>query len=142
MHAFVTVPGEASVAAAARIERAVVDALACEGGTASVIGFAGEYCGYWVTPEEYDAQLYEGASTLYGREASVWLQDELVRLVRRAMDDAPDDDAERSTAPECAGIRPPRFAAATAALAFLVVIFVALPVAMSTAPWEAGLVPF
>ena len=77
-----------------------------------MIGFAGEYCGYWVTPEEYDAQLYEGASTLYGREASVWLQDELVRLVRRAMDDAPDDDAESAAAPECAGVRPPRLAAA------------------------------
>ena len=106
------------------------------GGTASVIGFAGEYCGYWVTPEEYDAQLYEGASTLYGREASVWLQDELVRLVRRAMDDAPDDDAESAAAPECAGVRPPRLAAAMAALLFCRDA-AALPVAMSTAPWEA-----
>ena len=41
-----------------------VAALPGAGNSATVIGFAGDYCGYWVTPEEYDAQMYEGASTL------------------------------------------------------------------------------
>jgi hypothetical protein len=46
-------------------------------------GLANEYMSYFVTPEEYDAQHYEGGSTMYGRMESVLMQEELVKLVGR-----------------------------------------------------------
>ena len=45
-----------------------------------MLGFSGEYCGYWVTKEEYDEQLYEGSSMLFGRNASDMLTKKLVQL--------------------------------------------------------------
>jgi hypothetical protein len=48
-----------------------------------ISGLANEYLSYFTTPEEYDLQHYEGAATLYGRTASVLLQDNLVDLARR-----------------------------------------------------------
>jgi neutral ceramidase len=77
-HVFATVPGEATTLTGWLIERAVVDATSC--GSASVIGFAGDYGGYWVTAEEYLEQRYEAASTIYGRHASVRLSDRLASL--------------------------------------------------------------
>ena len=74
-HAFATVPGEATTMAGSRIEAAV--AAATGGGPASVIGFAGDYGGYWVTPEEYLEQRYEAASTIFGREAATRLTERL-----------------------------------------------------------------
>jgi len=59
-----TLPGEPTTLAAWRVEEAL-------GGSRSevvVAGYGGDYAGYLTTPEEYDAQHYEGASTLYGRE--------------------------------------------------------------------------
>jgi neutral ceramidase len=76
-HAFVTVPGEATTMAGARIEEAV---LAAVGGSASVVGFAGDYGGYWVTPEEYLEQRYEAASTIFGRDATTRLTERLAAL--------------------------------------------------------------
>ncbi len=80
-HAFATVPGEATTMTGARIEEAVV---AATGGTASVVGFAGDYGGYWVTPEEYLEQRYEGASTIFGRDASSRLAERLAALAGSA----------------------------------------------------------
>ncbi len=77
-HAFATVPGEPTTMAAWRIERQVQQASGV--GSASVIGFAGDYGGYWVTPEEYLQQRYEAASTIYGREATARLTERLVAL--------------------------------------------------------------
>ena len=76
-HAFATVPGEATTMAGARIEEAV---LAATGGSASVVGFAGDYGGYWVTPEEYLEQRYEAASTIFGRDATTRLTERLAAL--------------------------------------------------------------
>ena len=87
----VTVPGEPTTFVAWRIERAVREAV---GGSVLVLGYAGDYAGYWVTPEAYDQQRYEGASTLFGRQASAVLQRELVGLARRARYAATDPPAD------------------------------------------------
>jgi neutral ceramidase len=63
-----TVPGEPSVTVGARIARTLQAATGAS--RAVVIGYAGDYCGYVTTPEEYLAQHYEGASTLYGRNVA------------------------------------------------------------------------
>jgi neutral ceramidase len=81
-HAFATVPGEPTTMTGARIEEAV--AAATGGGSASVIGFAGDYGGYWVTPEEYLEQRYEAASTIFGRESSTRLAERLAALAAAA----------------------------------------------------------
>ncbi|MGB6022177.1 MAG: neutral/alkaline non-lysosomal ceramidase N-terminal domain-containing protein [Ornithinimicrobium sp.] len=78
-HTFATVPGEATTMTGERIEAAVASA-SVHGTSASVIGFAGDYAGYWATPEEFQEQRYEGASTIFGREAATQLMDRLVRL--------------------------------------------------------------
>lgn len=63
-HALATAPGEPSVIMGDRIERAVSSALGVH--TVSVLGTAVDYAGYFTTPEEYEVQEYEGASTLFG----------------------------------------------------------------------------
>jgi hypothetical protein len=65
--------------AAYRIERALREATGVSGVT--VIGYAGDYGGYFTTEEEYEAQHYEGAHTLYGRNAANHIRARLVQLV-------------------------------------------------------------
>jgi neutral ceramidase len=72
-----TVPGEPTTEVGANLESALLGAGARE---ARVLGFAQDYAGYWTTPKEYDLQLYEGASTLYGRNSSVHLQQRLMQV--------------------------------------------------------------
>jgi neutral ceramidase len=45
-----------------------------------ISGLANEYSDYFTTPEEYDAQHYEGAATAYGRASSDALEQVLVEL--------------------------------------------------------------
>jgi neutral ceramidase len=45
-----------------------------------VIGLANEYVSYFATPEEYQAQHYEGASTLYGGESGPVILEEIRKL--------------------------------------------------------------
>ena len=79
-HAFATVPGEPTTITGWRIEERVRSAAGTS--SASVIGYAGDYAGYWVTPEEYLEQRYEAAATLFGREASTYLIGRLETLAR------------------------------------------------------------
>ncbi|MCR9163069.1 MAG: neutral/alkaline non-lysosomal ceramidase N-terminal domain-containing protein [Nannocystaceae bacterium] len=65
---FVTLPGEFTTVLGQRIERRVSEARGVSGPTIA-IGLSGEYLSYFVTPEEYDLQHYEGASMMYGRLA-------------------------------------------------------------------------
>ncbi len=66
--ALVTVPSEVTTVATWRIRQAVLSKLAPSGVEAvHLIGYANAYAAYVTTPEEYDAQHYEGASTLFGR---------------------------------------------------------------------------
>lgn len=77
-HTFASVPGEATTMTGWRIEQGIARATGVA--SASVIGFAGDYGGYWVTAEEYLEQRYEAASTLFGRNASTVLVDRLSEL--------------------------------------------------------------
>jgi neutral ceramidase len=71
----VTVPGEATVGVGQRLRAAVTKAIAGTGIEHVVVsGLANEYISYFTTPEEYEAQHYEGGSTLYGKDASLVIQ--------------------------------------------------------------------
>lgn len=63
--ALFTFPGEPSATTAVRAE---LEVRAATGRSLAVaLGYANDYLGYFVTPEEYRVQLYEGASALWGR---------------------------------------------------------------------------
>ena len=79
-HTFATVPGEPTTMTGWRIEQHVRRAAGTP--SASIIGYAGDYAGYWVTPEEYLEQRYEAAATLFGRDSSAHLVDRLEQLAR------------------------------------------------------------
>jgi hypothetical protein len=81
-HAFATVPGEPTAFAAFVIESALRRLPGIQ--TASILGYAGDYAGYFTTPQEYLWQHYEGASTLYGSESLNHLVARLVQLATRA----------------------------------------------------------
>ncbi len=49
-----------------------------------IAGLANTYCGYILTPEEYDEGGYEAAVSVYGREFGPWLLRELSSLVAAA----------------------------------------------------------
>jgi neutral ceramidase len=82
-----TVPGEMSVDMGRRVRAA----LQAAGGVGEVqlSGLANEYLSYFVTPEEYDRQHYEGGSQLFGRTASVAVQEALVALAGQLRDGQP-----------------------------------------------------
>ncbi len=80
-HIFGSVPGEPTTMAGWQIEQ---DLLAHSNATtASTIGYTGDYCGYWVTPEEHRQQRYEAASTAYGAQAVPELRKQLVDLAEK-----------------------------------------------------------
>jgi neutral ceramidase len=77
----VSVPGEMTEDMGRRVRSAVMQATSSSGIADVVVsGLANEYADYFTTPEEYDAQHYEGAATIYGRASSVALQEVLVEL--------------------------------------------------------------
>jgi hypothetical protein len=77
----VSVPGEMTEEMGRRVRAAVLAASAKAGiSTAVISGLANEYADYFTTPEEYDAQHYEGGATIYGRASSVALQEALTAL--------------------------------------------------------------
>ncbi|MCC7539353.1 MAG: neutral/alkaline non-lysosomal ceramidase N-terminal domain-containing protein [Deltaproteobacteria bacterium] len=85
LHAFrvgdtwlVTVPGEPTTVAAHRIELAV---RAATGDHCVVVGYSGDYSGYFTTEQEYRAQHYEGASTLWGRHSTEHIRRQYERLL-------------------------------------------------------------
>ena len=77
----VSVPGEMTEEMGRRVRKSVLDASSSAGITTTVIsGLANEYADYFTTPEEYDAQHYEGGATVYGRASSVAIQEALTAL--------------------------------------------------------------
>jgi neutral ceramidase len=79
----VSVPGEMTEGMGRRVRAAVTAASAGHGIARTVIsGLANEYADYFTSPQEYDAQHYEGAATVYGRASSVAIEEVLVRLAR------------------------------------------------------------
>src|SRR6266511_4669164 len=77
--AIVAAPGEFTIMSGRRLRQAVAAQLP---DVAHVIfaGYANAYAGYVVTPEEYDAQHYEGASTHFGRWTLPAYQQEFAAL--------------------------------------------------------------
>jgi neutral ceramidase len=67
-YAIATVPGEPTSAVAWHIEQMLKNTPQIK--AASVLGYAGDYVGYFTTQAEYKAQHYEGAMTLFGRYQS------------------------------------------------------------------------
>jgi neutral ceramidase len=79
--AIVSVPGEMTVEMGRRVRAATLAAAGASGIKATIVsGLANEYTSYYTTPEEFDAQHYEGAATIYGRASSVAVQEGLVGL--------------------------------------------------------------
>lgn len=72
------VPGEPTLWTCELLRRAV--ALRSE--RVLVSGVTGEYSGYFTTEKEYEAQHYEGGSTIWGRHTCRWLEIQAGRLAR------------------------------------------------------------
>jgi neutral ceramidase len=60
-------PAEFTIVAGARVRDAVAAQLGGAAGHVVLAGYSNAYAQYVTTPEEYDAQHYEGGSTLFGR---------------------------------------------------------------------------
>lgn len=101
-----SMPGEPTKEAGARVKAAVLAASSAAGVQKVVIsGLANEYINYITTPQEYDAQHYEGGSTMYGRSELGLLRDSLVGLTKdlvsgRASSRGVDYDATRGITPD------------------------------------------
>jgi neutral ceramidase len=76
------IPGEVTITAGLRLRRTVAAIVEAELHDVLVAGYANGYIHYVTTPEEYDAQRYEGASTLFGRWELPALQQSVAALAR------------------------------------------------------------
>lgn len=86
----VSVPGEMTEDMGRRVRAAVMQASSGAGIADVVIsGLANEYADYFTTPQEYDAQHYEGAATIYGRASSDALEQVLVGLAGDVVSNRP-----------------------------------------------------
>ncbi|MCU1588012.1 MAG: hypothetical protein JWN31_1505 [Frankiales bacterium] len=95
-----TIPGEMTVGMGQMVRGALALQVRGHGMKAvQLSGLANEYLSYFTTPQEYDAQHYEGGSTMYGRESSVALMQELQLLTQALLSGrpAPAPDAEDPT---------------------------------------------
>ncbi len=61
------IPGEVTIVAGLRLRRTVAAILGAELQNVLVAGYSNAYIHYVTTPEEYEAQRYEGGSTMFGR---------------------------------------------------------------------------
>ena len=74
------VPGEVTIAAGLRLRRTVAAIVGADLTNVLVAGYSNGYMHYVTTPEEYDAQQYEGGSTLFGRWELPALQQTIATL--------------------------------------------------------------
>lgn len=73
-------PAEFTIVAGLRIHRTVAAELGVPLENVLVQGYSNAYAQYVTTPQEYDSQQYEGASTLFGRYTLPAYQQEFARL--------------------------------------------------------------
>lgn len=79
---WITVPSEFTTTSGVRLKKSVLEDLRGSWARrALLIGYANSYSGYVTTPEEYQLQLYEGASTHFGQ----WTQPAYQTAFRRLM---------------------------------------------------------
>jgi hypothetical protein len=82
-----TLPGEFTVTLGHRIENTLANAT-LPNQQVVLVGLANEYLSYFTTPREYNAQHYEGASTMYGQLAGLYMEQELKRIAELAANSA------------------------------------------------------
>lgn len=80
---FATVPGEPTTVVGRRIRKRLAAGDNARYDSSMIVSMANEYLSYFSTPEEYDLQHYEGASTIYGPASAPLIELELERLARR-----------------------------------------------------------
>lgn len=83
------IPGEVTIAAGLRLRRTVAQITGAGLDDVLVAGYANAYFHYVTTPEEYDAQHYEGGSTLFGRWQLPALQQTVAGLATAMRDGRP-----------------------------------------------------
>jgi neutral ceramidase len=79
-------PAEYTIVAGLRIRRAVAEELGVPLENVLMQGYTNGYSQYVTTPEEYDSQHYEGASTLFGRYTAPAYQQEFAKLASSLRD--------------------------------------------------------
>ncbi len=84
----VTLPGEFTMTMGRRILKTVAAAVEVDDSLVVPVGLANEYISYVATPEEYEAQHYEGASTLWGPAVGPVLSARLAMLAQSASSSA------------------------------------------------------
>jgi neutral ceramidase len=85
------IAGEVTIVAGLRLRRTVASILGVELRDVLVAGYSNGYFHYVTTPEEYDAQRYEGGSTMFGRWQLPALQQTAAALATAMRDGRPVD---------------------------------------------------
>lgn len=85
----ISIPGEVTITAGLRLRRTVAGIVGAELRNVLVAGYSNGYIHYVTTPEEYDAQQYEGGSTLFGRWELPALQQVFAGLATAMRDGTP-----------------------------------------------------
>ncbi|WP_410874151.1 neutral/alkaline ceramidase [Nocardia sp. A7] len=98
---------EFTIVAGLRVRRAVAAVLGVELEQVLLQGYTNSYHEYVTTPEEYDAQQYEGASTLFGRYTLCGYVQEFSRLAQAF---AAGQEVGRGPAPRDVSALQPNFA--------------------------------
>lgn len=99
----VCVPFEVTVVAALRLRRRVAEVLGVGVDQVVCQGYANGYGHYVTTPEEYDLQLYEAGSTIFGRHQLAVLTEAAADLARALVAGEPIDPGR---APDPVRLRP------------------------------------
>jgi neutral ceramidase len=79
-------PAEFTIVSGLRIRRAVAEQLGVPLENVLMQGYTNGYSQYVTTPEEYDSQQYEGASTLFGRYTTPAYQQEFAKIAAAMRD--------------------------------------------------------
>ena len=89
------IPGEVTIVAGLRLRRTVAAVVGAALEDVLVAGYSNGYIHYVTTPEEYEEQQYEGASTLFGRWELPALQQTAAALATAMRDGTAVDPGRR-----------------------------------------------
>ena len=90
----ICLPIEVTVTAGLRLRQAVAGVMSTDVERVIVQGYANGYAHYLTTPEEYDAQDYEGGSTIFGRQQLPAFVEVVTGLAESMRDGRPVDAGE------------------------------------------------
>jgi neutral ceramidase len=91
------IPGEVTIVAGLRLRRTVAEIVGADLADVLVAGYSNGYIHYVTTPEEYEAQQYEGGSTLFGRWELPAFQQTVAALATAMHNGRPVDPGEPTT---------------------------------------------